>query len=208
VDIPSGCAVVDLGCGGGLDVILAARRAEHGKVLGIDMVPEMIKRAQQAVAESGLQQHIFFRLADIEDIYPLPKNFADVVLANCVINLCPDKLTVYKNIFRILKPGGVLVVTDSVMTEEIDPQVRGRIQADPSNCLSGAVSEEEHLRNLKKLTFDIVKTDCFTLTAEDIETIARYPDRDSISPLSREDLLSLQGKAAGMKIMAKRRPLN
>ncbi|MFC1837139.1 methyltransferase domain-containing protein [Thermodesulfobacteriota bacterium] len=207
-DIPPGCTVVDLGCGGGIDVIIAARMAEHGKTLGIDLVPGMIRGAQQAVTESGLQQNIFFRVADIEDISSLPRNFADVVLANCVINLCPDKLTVYRNIFRILKPGGVLVTSDPVLSEEIDLQLRERLQATRTNCFSGAVSEKKHLQILKKLTLDIMETDSLTLTPEDLKTIARYPERDSILPLSRDDLLSLQGKAGVMTVKAKRRPLN
>ena len=160
------------------------------------------------MAESGLQQHIFFRTIDIEDIYPLPKNFADVVTANCVINLCPDRVTVYKNIFRILKPGGILVFSDFVLTEELDPHLRKRLQADRTGCLGRAVPANDHLLHLKKLTFDILRVENTILPAEDIETIACYPDRDLHVPPSPEDLLLLQDKVAVVTIMAKRRPLN
>jgi ubiquinone/menaquinone biosynthesis C-methylase UbiE len=203
-------AVVDLGCGGGIDVILAARRAEkQGKVLGIDIAPEMIEAAKQAVAESsGLQPHIFFRSIDIEDIYPLPKNFADVVTANCVINLCPDRVTVYKNIFRILKPGGILIFSDFVLTEEIDLLLRKRLLSDRTGCLSRAVPANDHLHYLTKLSFEILQVENSSLTAEDLETIACYPDRDLHAPLNPEDLFRLQNKVAVATIIAKRRPLN
>ncbi len=208
--IRPGCTVVDLGCGGGIDVVLAAHKTEaQGKVLGIDMVPEMIEAAKQAVAESGLEQHIFFRTADIEDIFPLPKNFADIVIANCVINLCPDIVTVYKNIFRILRPGGILVISDIVLTGGIETILQERLQANRTSCLSGLIDEEDHQRILHKLSFmDVVVLDRFSLATEDLETIASYPGRDFASPPSQDDLRLLQGKVAGMTIMARRRPLN
>jgi len=208
-EIRANSAVVDLGCGGGIDVILAAHQIEkQGKVLGIDIAPEMVAAAQQAVAESGLQPHIFFRTIDIEDIYPLPKNFADVVTANGVINLCPDRITVYKNIFRILKPGGVLVLSDFVLTEEIDPHLHTRLQADRTGCLGRAVSTEDHLLQLKKFTFDILQVENTILSAEDLETIACYPDRDLQGPPKTEELFLLKDKVAVVTIIAKRRPLN
>jgi arsenite methyltransferase len=208
-EIKPGSAIVDLGCGGGIDVILAAREAEkQGKVLGIDIAPEMIEAAEQAVAELSLPQHIFFRTIDIEDIYPLPKNFADVVTANCVINLCPGRVTVYKNIFRILKPGGILVLSDFVLTEKIDPHLREHLQVARTGCLGRAVSADDHLQELTKLSFDILRVEYNSLTAEDQETIACYPDRDLHMPPRPEDLLLLQDKAAVVTIIAKRRPLN
>jgi len=208
-DIRPGGVVVDLGCGGGIDIVLAAHKVgEHGKVLGIDFAPEMIEAAQQAVAEAGLRQLIFFRALDIEDIYPLPKNFADVVTANCVINLCPDRTTVYKNIYRILKPGGVLVLSDIVLSEETDPQFCKGIRSDHTNSLCRAVTAEDHLQLLQKLTFEILHVDTNNLAAEDLETIACYPDRDLHGEPRSDDLLQLQGKVAVVTIMAKRRPLN
>jgi len=153
----------------------------------------------------GMTGCVFIRVADIEDIYLLPKTFADVVLANGVINLCPDKFTVFKNIFRILRPGGILILSDIVLADGIDPQVDERIRLDRTSCLSGAVSTEEHLRNLERLTFEILQTEYAGLTVDDIETIGRYPDKDSL-PLSQEDLLHLQGKAVVMTVLAKRRP--
>jgi len=208
-DIRPGGVVVDLGCGGGIDIVLAAHKvADNGKVLGIDIAPEMIEAAQQAVIESGLRPLIFFRTLDIEDIYPLPKNFADAVIAHCVINLCPDRTTVYKNIYRILKPGGVLVLSDIVRSEETDPHLHERIRSDRTGCLGRAVSTEAHLQLLRKLTFDVLRIDNRNLSAEDLRTIACYPDRDLHGEPRPEDLLQLQGKVSVATIMAKRRPLN
>jgi arsenite methyltransferase len=208
-NIRPGCAVVDLGCGGGIDVVLAGHMvAEHGRVLGIDIAPAMVAGARQALAESGLAPHIFFRTADIEDIYPLPKNFADVVLANGVVTLCLDIRTVYSNVFRILRPGGVVIIADVILTEEIDPHLRARLLAGPSGYLDRAVAEAEHLLTLSKLSFDVLQVERTPFTLDELETIACYPNRDLIAPLSREVLELLQNKMAGVMIMARRRPLN
>lgn len=204
-------SVVDLGCCGGVDVILAAHKVEEqGRVLGIDMAPAMIERTKQTLAEASLQhRHIFLRVADIEEISSLPKTFADVLISNCVVNLCPDKVTVYRNIFRILRPGGILAVSDIVWTEEIDTHLHKRFQSSWAGCLGGAVSEENLMLILKKSTFiDIQVVRRYYLSMEELETIACYPGKDFVLPSSQEDLLLLQGKVAGITIMARRPPIN
>ncbi len=209
--IQPSCSVVDLGCGAGVDIILAAHKVgEQGRAFGIDIAPEMIERAKQAVAEADLQhRRIFFRVADIEDISPLPKNFADVLISNCVINLCPDKVTVYKNIFRILRPGGILVISDIVLTEEINTHVHARLQATWTGCLGGAIFEKDLRLMLKKLSFmDIQVVNRYHLSTEELETIACYPGKDFVLPPSQEDLLLLKGKVASITIMAMRPPIN
>jgi arsenite methyltransferase len=103
-DLRAGEVVVDLGCGAGIDVIFAARRiAPGGKVVGVDFAQPMIERATQAVAEAGLTDLVEFVVGDFAESY-LPDDFADAVISNCVINLCPDKDSVYRETFRILKP--------------------------------------------------------------------------------------------------------
>ena len=123
-NLKSGDFVVDFGCGGGIDVILAARKVgKEGRVVGIDFAPQMIERAKQAVIEFGLQEwDIELRVADMGKSQ-LPNGFADVVISNCVINLYPDKDAVYEEAFRIVRSGGRLAISDIVLNEDIDSQL-------------------------------------------------------------------------------------
>ncbi|MFQ5898853.1 MAG: methyltransferase domain-containing protein [Candidatus Methylomirabilia bacterium] len=134
--------VVDFGCGGGIDVILAAHRVgEQGRVIGIDSAPQMIERARQAVAEARLpDEKITLRVAAMEQS-PLPDSFADVVISNCVINLCPDKDAVYEEAFRILRPGGRIAISDIVLTAHIDPELHERFRSTWAGCLGGGFSK-------------------------------------------------------------------
>ena len=125
-----GDVVVDFGCGGGIDVILAARKVgKEGRVIGVDFAPQMIERAKKAVIDSELQQwDIQLRVADMGESQ-LPGESADVVISNCVINLCHDKDAVYEEAFRILKDGGRLAISDIVFIENIDFQLQERFQS-------------------------------------------------------------------------------
>ena len=126
-DLQSGEQVVDLGCGAGFDAFLAAKSVgPNGWVIGIDMTSEMIGKAQEN-AERMHVQNIEFKLGEIERL-PVKDNFADVVLSNCVINLSPNKQTVYGQIFRILKPGGRISISDVLRSRDIPRE----LQDDPS----------------------------------------------------------------------------
>jgi len=140
-NLQSGEVVVDFGCGAGIDVILAAHRVgRQGRVVGLDFAPQMIEQAKQAVIASGLQERdIELRTADLENS-EMPDGFADAVISNCVINLCPDKKAVYEEACRILRPGGRLAISDVVLTEEIDPRMRERFQEYWAGCLGGSGS--------------------------------------------------------------------
>ena len=142
-NLQSGEVVVDFGCGGGIDVILAAHKiGSEGRVVGIDFTDQMIERAKEAVAEAGLQDRdIKLQVADMAKSQ-LPDSFADVVISNCVINLCPDKNSVYEEAFRILNPGGRLAISDIVLTENIDADLQERFQSTWAGCLGWAVPEE------------------------------------------------------------------
>jgi arsenite methyltransferase len=195
---------VDFGCGGGIDVILAARKVgEDGKVAGIDFAPQMIEQAKKAVAESGLQERdIDLRVADMANSQ-LPKDFADVVISNCVINLCPDKDAVYEEAFRILRSGGRLAISDIVLTKDINSQLREQFQATWAGCLGGAILEEGYLHTLKKAgfaEFQIVSR--HTLTPIELKAMASCPGEAFTPSPNDEDLQIVQGKVDSVKFTA------
>ena len=196
--------MVDFGCGGGIDVILAAHKVgEDGKVVGIDFAPQMIEQAKKAVTESGLQERdIDLQVADMGKSQ-LPQDFADVVISNCVINLCPDKDAVYEEAFRILRSGGRLAISDIVLTKDIDSPLRERFQATWAGCLGGAILEEGYLHTLKKAgftEFQIVSR--HTLTPMELKAMASCPGEAFTPPPNDEDLQIVQGKVDSVKFTA------
>jgi ubiquinone/menaquinone biosynthesis C-methylase UbiE len=196
--------VVDFGCGGGIDVILAAHKVgPKGKVIGLDFSPEMVKRAEQAVVEAGLQdRNIEFKVTDLDDSQ-LPDSCADVVTSNCVINLIPNKDAVYREAYRILKPGGRLAISDILLTENIDPILQERFQSTWSGCLGGAVAEAEYWLTLQKSGFtEVQMVSRHVLTPEELTAMACCPGEEFTPPPDKEDLAMVQGKVASIKFTA------
>ncbi len=146
-----GEVVVDLGSGGGLDVLLAARKVgAAGKAIGIDMTQEMIDLAHRNAAKAGMT-NVEYHLATIDNL-PLPDASADCVISNCVINLAPDKPAVFREIYRVLKPGGRLAVSDIALKRELPPEIGNDVMA-YVGCIAGAILIEDYRKILGSAGF-------------------------------------------------------
>ncbi len=150
-----GEVVVDLGCGGGLDVLLAAPKVgPTGRVIGIDMTPEMLDRARANAARQGVA-NVEFHQATIDRL-PLAAASVDCVISNCVINLVPDKAAVFREIARVLKPGGRVAVSDIALKKQLPPEVGSNLLA-YIGCVAGAISFADYERGLREAGFGSVQ---------------------------------------------------
>jgi SAM-dependent methyltransferase len=150
-----GETVVDLGCGGGLDVLLAAQRVgPGGRAIGIDMTAEMIELARRNAAKAGTR-NVEFHQATIDKL-PLADGSVDCVISNCVINLAPDKPAVFREIARVLKPGGRLAASDIALKKPLPPEIGGDLMA-YVGCIAGAIPIEEYRAGLVAAGFDPVE---------------------------------------------------
>lgn len=140
-ELRPGEVVLDLGSGGGFDCFLASRQVgETGRVIGVDMTPEMISKARTNASKGGFS-NTEFRLGEIEHL-PIADQSVDVIISNCVINLSPDKPQVFREAFRVLKPGGRLAISDIVLTTELPEKIKNDLDA-YSGCVSGASAIDE-----------------------------------------------------------------
>jgi len=150
-ELKEGETVLDFGSGGGLDVFLAAQGVgEKGKVIGVDMTPEMVEKAGEN-ARNGNYKNVEFRVGEIENL-PVEDNSIDVIISNCVINLSPDKLATYKEAYRVLKPNGRILISDLVTEGELPEDVRRSFDA-WAECIAGAMEKQEYLNTIKKAGF-------------------------------------------------------
>lgn len=149
--LKTGEIVLDLGSGGGFDCFLAANSVgKTGKVIGVDMTPEMIERARENARKGGYE-NVEFRLGEIENL-PTADNSVDVIISNCVINLSPEKDRVFRDAFRVLKPGGRLMVSDIVLLKELPDSIKKSVAA-YIGCVAGAAKKEDYLGNIKAAGF-------------------------------------------------------
>jgi SAM-dependent methyltransferase len=171
-----GETVLDLGSGAGFDSFLAANKVgQKGKVIGVDMTPEMIDKAKEN-ARKGSYGNVEFRLGEIEKL-PVLDNSINAVISNCVINLSPDKAKVFREAFRVLKPGGRFMISDIVLLKELPASIKESIEA-YIGCLSGAVMKDEYLEKIKAAGFQDVQV--IDETAFPIELIANDPTAKGI----------------------------
>jgi len=150
-----GETVLDLGSGAGFDCFLAANKVgKNGRVIGVDMTPEMVEKARE-IAKKSNYENVEFKLGEIENL-PVPDDSVDIVISNCVINLSPDKTKVFKEVFRVLKPGGRLMISDIVLLKELPDPIKNSIEA-YVGCVSGAIIKDEYLEAIKEAGFEEVK---------------------------------------------------
>jgi arsenite methyltransferase len=150
-----GEVVLDLGSGGGIDCFLAAKRVgPTGRVIGLDMTPEMIKLARKNAKKVGAE-NVDFRYGEMEEM-PLPDRSVDVIISNCVINLSPDKDAVFGEACRVLRPGGRMMISDVVVDGELPPPIRERLDA-WAGCIAGALDESVYLDKIRAAGFERVE---------------------------------------------------
>ncbi len=154
-DIKENETVLDLGSGAGLDMFMAAKKVGNkGKVIGVDMTPEMVKKARENAEKLGFK-NVEFRLGDIENL-PVDDESIDVIISNCVINLTPDKHKTFREAYRVLKPGGRMFVSDIVLEEELPKEIKESIEGYVA-CVSGALEEQKYLQAIKDAGFENVE---------------------------------------------------
>jgi len=152
--LKTGETILDLGSGAGIDCFLAARKVgPSGRVIGVDMTPEMLDRARENARKSG-PTNIEFRLGEIENL-PVADNSVDVILSNCVINLSTDKPRVFREAFRVLRPGGRMMVSDLALKRPLPKAVRESVEAYVA-CIAGALVKDDYLSAIREAGFQDV----------------------------------------------------
>jgi arsenite methyltransferase len=181
-DLHLGDVVLDLGSGGGIDVLLSARRvAPAGKAYGLDMTKEMLDLARRNQAEAGVTNAEFLE-GTMEDV-PLPAGSVDVIISNCVVNLSPDKDAVIREAFRVLKPGGRLAISDIILLRELPEPIRHAMGL-WTGCVAGALVDSDYEARLKKAGFEHVEIETTRVydgaeikrIAGDVKAIPGIPD--------------------------------
>lgn len=202
VSLKEGETVVDLGSGGGLDAFIAARKVgEKGKVIGIDMTEEMVKKAKANAKKNGFR-NVEFKHGDIENM-PLENGIADCIISNCVINLAENKQSVFNEAFRVLKRDGRLMISDMVLTRDLPDKIAKSAQM-YAGCIAGALRREDYLDKIRRAGFREVK-----VIKEDPVRFTDYLDSDEvvsniINGMSKEDISQIDNAVVSIKVFAKK----
>lgn len=193
--------VLDLGSGAGFDSFLAAEKVgPTGKVIGVDMTSEMLETARRNV-EKGNYTNVEFRLGEIEHL-PVSDNSVDAIISNCVINLSPDKDSVFIEAFRVLKPGGRLMVSDIVLLGELPDFIKNSIEA-YVGCLSGALLKAEYLKKIEAAGFrdvNVIEESSFPLDLMLNDTTAQIVSQ--IQELTAENVYAIEGLVLSVRVSA------
>jgi ubiquinone/menaquinone biosynthesis C-methylase UbiE len=189
-----GEVVVDLGCGGGLDVLLAAPKVgPTGKAIGIDLTPAMIDRAKANAAKQKVS-NVEFHLATI-DRMPLGDATADCIVSNCVINLAPDKSAVFREMFRVLKPGGRVAVSDIALKKPLPKELAESVAA-YVGCIAGAITTSEYERQLREAGFSAVQV---VDTRKDLNAYAKVENQSGCCSPAMDESSACCSPAAAVK---------
>jgi arsenite methyltransferase len=195
-ELKPGEVVLDLGSGGGIDCFLAARQVgPQGRVIGLDMTPEMIHLARQNAKKVGAT-NVEFRYGEMEDL-PLPDESVDVIISNCVINLSPDKDKVFSEAYRVLRLGGRLAVSDIVTHGPLPEVVRSNLEA-WAGCVAGALDEAVYLDKMRRAGFTEVE-----VTARNFAETEQWAELDEV-PEPVQYLDELKGKVVSIKVVARK----
>jgi arsenite methyltransferase len=183
--LQAGQTVLDLGSGAGLDCFFAAKKVgEMGKVIGVDMTPEMIERAQSSAKRLNIQ-NVEFRQGYLEEL-PVESNTVDVIISNCVINLAPDKSKVFAEAFRVLKPGGKLAVSDIVTDGPLPDSIKQSLSA-WAGCVAGAVEAKDYIGMMESVGFTNISITPVFFEKETIDSaISDMGDAIELTTISRE----------------------
>jgi len=193
-----GETVLDLGSGAGIDCFLAARKVgPQGRVIGVDMTEEMLRLARENVKKSGLT-NVEFLQGEIENL-PLEDATVDAVISNCVINLATDKERVFREVYRVLKPGGRMMVSDIVLDGELPEKIRDSVAA-YTGCIGGAMKRADYLAAMAKAGF--TQVEIVAETKVPVDLWADYPQE--AKDLSREDAVTALNAIASIKVAAKK----
>jgi len=199
--LKEGEVVLDLGAGAGIDCFLAANTVgPSGKVIGVDMTPEMVDRARENARENGYT-NVEFRLGEIENL-PAADNSVDVIISNCVINLSPEKDRVFREAFRVLKAGGRMLVSDLVLSKALPQAIRESAEVYTA-CVAGAMLRDDYLREIREAGFSKIEVVSersfpadFVLEGSDAQDISRK------IKISRRELTEAIGSIISLNVKA------